>query len=55
MIAPAKWAEVEDEDSGLEDAICIAFDVSPDRRSTIVVVLRGRLICRVAGVGRCVP
>lgn len=34
-IAPEQWAACEDEDSKLLDPICLAFDVSPERRTSI--------------------
>lgn len=36
MITPDEWAEVEDESSVLEDPVCVAFDVSPDRSTSSV-------------------
>jgi hypothetical protein len=34
-ISPEAWQELEDQDSVLQDPICLAYDVSPDRRSSI--------------------
>ncbi len=36
LITAEAWADVEDEDSVLVDPICLAFDVSPDRKTAIV-------------------
>lgn len=36
MITPAEWAELEDESSLLQDPVCVAFDVTPDRSSASV-------------------
>ena len=36
LISQEDWAAVEDTDSVLIDPVCIAFDVSPDRRTSIV-------------------
>ncbi len=43
-ISQEAWAECEDEQSMLEDPICIAFDVSPGRRTSVVAagLNRGR-------------
>lgn len=35
LISPEQWAAVEDGDSVLEDPVCVAFDVSPDRKTSI--------------------
>lgn len=35
VISAEDWASVEDGDSVLVDPICVAFDVSPDRKTTI--------------------
>jgi hypothetical protein len=35
VVSAEDWAAVEDTDSVLVDPICLAFDVSPDRRTTI--------------------
>lgn len=35
LISPEQWAEVLDEQGVLADPICLAFDVSPERHSTI--------------------
>jgi hypothetical protein len=36
LLTAEDWAEVEDQESVLVDPICLAFDVSPDRRTAIV-------------------
>lgn len=36
LIDPEDWASLEDQESVLVDPICIAFDVTPDRRTAIV-------------------
>lgn len=36
MIGFDAWLDLEDDSSVLEDPICLAFDVSPDRRTSIV-------------------
>jgi hypothetical protein len=41
VVAPEAWAELVDEDSTLEDPICFAFDVTPDR-STAAIAAAGR-------------
>jgi hypothetical protein len=37
LISPEEWAECEEHDWEFMDPVCIAFDISPDRRSSIVV------------------
>ena len=34
-IAPEQWAACEQPDSVLQDPVCIAFDISPERRTSI--------------------
>ncbi len=43
-ISMEAWAETEDENSVLDDPICIAFDISPGRRTSVVAagMSRGR-------------
>ena len=33
LIGEEQWADVLDEDAVLQDPVCVAFDVSPDRRT----------------------
>lgn len=35
VISASEWADVHDEDSVLMDPVCVAFDVSPDRRTSV--------------------
>lgn len=40
LISAEEWAGIEDSESVLEDPVCIAFDVSPDRHSSVVAAGR---------------
>jgi hypothetical protein len=40
LISQEEWAAVEDPESVLLDPVCIAFDVSPDRRSSVAAAGR---------------
>jgi hypothetical protein len=37
LISPEEWAECEEHEWQFVDPVCIAFDISPDRRTSIVV------------------
>lgn len=50
MIDPERWADLLDEDSAMDDPVVIAFDVSPDRRTSVVaggIDQRGLLLAEV--------
>jgi hypothetical protein len=54
LIGEEQWADVLDEDSELQDPVCVAFDVSPDRRTAIVAAgmnLEGRMMVEVVAAG----
>jgi hypothetical protein len=54
LIDSAAWADVLDEESVLADPICLAFDVSPDRRTSIVAAglnEEGRMHVEVVAAG----
>jgi hypothetical protein len=40
LVSQEEWASVEDPESVLVDPVCIAFDVSPDRHSSVVAAGR---------------
>ena len=40
LITPEQWADVMDESSVLQDPVCIAFDISPERHSSILAAGR---------------
>lgn len=41
LVSPEEWADVLDADGVLLDPVCIAFDVSPERHSSVVAAGRG--------------
>jgi hypothetical protein len=41
-IAPELWGECEQEDSELQDPVCLAFDVSPGRRASLAAAGRNQ-------------
>jgi hypothetical protein len=42
VISIADWLELEDQSSRLQDPVCVAFDVSPDRRASIAAAGRNQ-------------
>lgn len=54
LIGEEQWADVLDEASELADPVCLAFDVSPDRRTAIVAAglnAEGRMHVEVVSCG----